>query len=359
MKRLIFSIVMVGLAAGLYSASPSRADNLSYVVKVNDQPITSYDLSQRQKYIALTSGQLGKRMRAELQSESTKRKFQQFMQQQQPGSRSEAEALQQKFVSRMQNQVMRDIQSETRDKALEQLINEQLKLGEAKDRKVSVNEANVDQLLKRMANSVKEGQTADEFLAAFRKQGVGEETIRQRMRARLAWRDVIRKIYGFRISSLVGADSGETNNSDSSAAESVFNVRKLRIPAGRGEAALARAYVRGQTIRKRFSSCGKLARLAERAGDVEISSHSGKKAAFFPRDARPLLIQASEGQMLPPVLSSGGVDLYAVCGKKAPKRKEVSDGSQTSQSDRRQQEFQIYARRHLNDLRQRATIDRR
>ncbi len=359
MRKLVLLIAVAGLAAGLYSAPSSNASNLSYVVKVNDQPITSYDLAQRQKYIALTSGQLGKRMRATLQSESTKRKFQKFMQQQQPSSRSEAEALQQKFVSRIQNQVMSNIQSETRDQALEQLINERLKLQEAKDRKVSVNEADVDQLLKRMASSVTEGQTVDEFLAAFRKQGVGEETIRQRMRAQIAWRDVIRKIYGFRISSLVGAGADETKKSDSSAAESVFNVRKLRIATGSGQAALARAYVRGQTIRKRFSSCGKLASLAKRAGDVEVTSHNGKKAAFFPRDARPLLIQASQGQMLPPVLSSEGVDLYAVCGKRAPKKKEVADGSQTSPSDRRQQEFQIYARRHLNDLRQRATIDRR
>ncbi len=355
-QNLTFAAVL--LIAAVLSASANAA-NLSYVVKVNGEPITSYDVSQRQKFLALTSGALGKRMRGLLQSEETKQKFQQFVQQRRPQSRAEAQELQKEFVNRLQQQVMKDINRQSRDDAVEQLIDERLMLQEAKRREVSVSESEVDQRLAQMAKANNKDRTVEEFLAAFKKQGVDPETIRERLRAQLAWRDTIRKLYGFRIASLVGSSDDAAANAAESARETVFDVRRLRIAASGGEGAVARAYVRGQSIRKQFSSCDGLAALAERAGGAELERHAGKKAAFFPRDARPMLLQADAGQMLPPIVSPQSVDLYAVCGKKAPEIENTDDGSGESRGDRRQQEFQIYARRHLKDLRQDALIERR
>ncbi|MFP3920277.1 MAG: SurA N-terminal domain-containing protein [Dichotomicrobium sp.] len=359
--RLIFTAVATILAFAGLPYDGVSAGNLSYAVKVNGEPITSYDVSQRQKFMALTTGALGKRMRSLMQSDETKQKFQQFMQEQRPGSRAEAEKLQKQFVSRMQQQVLGDIINKTRDDALDQLIEERLMLQEAKRHKVSVNESEVDERLSQMAKSGNKERTLEEFLGAFGQQGVDAETIRQKIRAQLAWRDVIRKLYGFRIASLVGTAGDDEQATREDAHNTVFDVRRLRIPAstGSGQGAIARAYVRGEVVRKEFSSCGELNALAERVGGAKVERHAGKKAAFFPRDARPMLIKADQGQMLPPVISSGSIDLYAVCGKKVPQAEDNDDSATQSASDRRQQEFQIYARRHLKDVRQDALIERR
>jgi peptidyl-prolyl cis-trans isomerase SurA len=358
---MTFHRLLLGAAAALalVLSTSVNAGNLSYVVKVNGEPITSYDVAQRQKFMALTSGALGKRMRGLLQSPQTQQKFQQFVQQQRPQSRAEAEKLQQEFVNRLQKQVMKDINNESRDKAIEELIDEHLMLQEAKRREVSVSESEVDQRLAQMAKGNESSSTVEEFLAVFKEQGVEAETMRQRIRAQIAWRDTIRRLYGFRIASLVGSSDNAAQAAAENARETLFDVRRLRLPARGSEAAIARAYVRGQSIRKQFSSCSDLNSLAQRAGGAEFERHAGKKAAFFPRDARPLLLKASSGQMLPPVLSSGGVDLYAVCGKKTPEVENADEGSSPSRADRRQEEFQIYARRHLKDLRQDALIERR
>jgi peptidyl-prolyl cis-trans isomerase SurA len=354
------NIALAIVAALLIALSPSaHASNLSYVVKVNGEPITSYDVSQRQKFLALTGGSLGQRMRALLDSPETKQKFQQFMQQQRPQSRAEAQQLQKQFVDRLQQQVMADINRQSRDDAIEELINERLMLQEAKRRKVSVSESEVEQRLAQMAKASNNDRTVEEFLSAFKAQGVDPATMREKVRAQLAWRDTIRKLYGFRIASLVGASGDAEEIAAENARETVFDVRRLRIAASGGEGAIARAYVRGQSIRKQFSSCSELNALAQRAGGAQLERHAGKKAAFFPRDARPMLLQASAGQMLPPIVSPNGVDLYAVCGKKAPEVETTDSGSSQSRGDRRQQEFQIYARRHLKDLRQDALIERR
>lgn len=357
LRSIIRFAVIIAVAAML--VHPADASQVGYVVKVNGDPITSYDVSQRQKLLALTQGTLGKRMRALLESEDTKRKFQEFVRQQQPKSRAEAQALQKQFVDQLQAKVMRDIQSETRDTALQELIDERLMLQEAQRQEVSVSEAEVNEQLRQMASSNDSNQSLDEFLSVFQKRGVDPETMRQRIRAQLVWRNVIRKLYSFRIASLVGADSSPNASAAATTRQSTFTVRRVRIAAAAGDRALARAYVRGQTIRKQFSSCGGLAELAKRAGNAEVESYSGKKAEFFPRDARPLLMKASAGEMLPPVVSGQAVDLYAVCGKKTPEAENQTGNASTGQPDRRQEEFKIYARRHLMDLRQDALIERR
>jgi len=340
-------------------SSSAEATNLSYVVKVNGEPITSYDVSQRQKFLGLTSGALGRRMRAMLDSDETKQKFQEFIQERRPQSRAEAQQLQQEFVNNLQQQVMADINRRSRDDAIEQLIDERLMLQEAKRREVSVSDSEVEQQLSQMANSNNQDRSVEEFLAQFKKQGVDPETIRENTRAKIAWRDTIRKLYGFRIASLVGSSDDAASTTTVDARETVMNVRRVRLAASGGEGAVARAYVQGESIRKQFSSCSDLAGLAQRSGGAEIERHDGKKAAFFPRDARPLLLQASAGQMLPPIVSPDGVDLYAVCAKKSPEAESEDDGASASLAQRRQQEFQIYARRHLKDLRQDALIERR
>ncbi len=359
-RRLLLAQAAI-LAIITFITAPLAARDLSYVVKVNGEPITSYDVAQRQKFMALTSGAVGKRMRAALDSQDTKRKFQAFMQQKQPSSRAEAQRLQKEFVNQIQQQVMSDINNKSRDAAIDELIEEQLMLAEAKRHKVTVSDAQVNERLTQMAKSGNKDRSLEEFLGAFRKQGVNPQTMRQRIRAQIAWRDVIRKLYGFRIASLVGTSGDASEQQAANARDAVFDVRRIRLASASGsdQAALARAYVQGQTIRRQFSSCAALETLVGRASGATMERQSGKKAAFFARDARPLLMQAGEDQMLPPILSSDGVDLYAVCGKKTPQAEAAEEEAVTSQSDRRQEEFQIYARRHLKDLRQDALIERR
>lgn len=358
-RAALLSVIV--LALGLMMSSRPASSDMSYVVKVNGQPISSYDVSQRQKFMALTSGALGKRMRALLQAPSTQEKFRQFVQERRPASQAEAEALQKQFVNKLQKDVIANINKKTRDEAIEELIDEHLMLQEAKRQKVNVSEAEVDKRLNAMAKSGNNDRTLNDFLDAFRKQGINPETMKQRIRAQLAWRDVIRKIYGFRIASLVGTSGSDSTSVKARINDATFDVRRLRIPAsgGSGQAAIARAYVRGEAIRKQFSSCTGLDALAQQVSGASLERISGKKAAAFPRDARPLLLKASEGQMLPPLMSGRGVDVYAVCAKNVPQATSSEDDGGDTSSDRRQEEFRIYARRHLTDLRQDALIERR
>ena len=85
--------------AGFLLVASAGAVAQSIVVLVNDDPITSYDVAQRQRFLALTSG-LGDKMRARLQSDATKEEFQAYMTKQRPTSKEEAQELQKKFVAK-------------------------------------------------------------------------------------------------------------------------------------------------------------------------------------------------------------------------------------------------------------------
>ena len=77
----------------------------SIVVMVNDEPITSYDIAQRQRFLALSTN-LNDRMKATMQSDDTKQAFQQYMEENRPQSKEEAQALQKKFIEKLQQKVI-------------------------------------------------------------------------------------------------------------------------------------------------------------------------------------------------------------------------------------------------------------
>jgi peptidyl-prolyl cis-trans isomerase SurA len=68
-----------------------------------------------------------------------------------------------------------------------------------------------------------------------------------------------------------------------------------------------------------------------------------------------MLLSAKDGDMLPPGTGAHGVEIYAVCGRRAIK----ADSKQREQvqAELQQKEFELLARRHLLDLRQDAHIE--
>ena len=80
-----------------------------------------------------------------------------------------------------------------------------------------------------------------------------------------------------------------------------------------------------------------------------------RKPSSLSEPTRCLLLQRASGEMLPPSIADGGIELYAVCGRKVVKadEKRRAEGTQELQ----QKEFEILAKSHLRNLRQDALIE--
>lgn len=329
---------------------PARAEQ-SIAVLVNDEPITSYDVAQRQRFLALTSS--GERMRAKLANkDAINKQFRDFAIAHNPKSQEEVMALQKEFITKLQQQVLQEASGSVRKQAIEQLIDEKLQIQAAKKQGIAVSDEEVNETLTQMAKGGQKPLSLDEFLKQFSSQGVNPNTLRERIRAQLAWRDVIRRVYGSRVASA----APETPIATASTAENAeLDVRILRLglPRAADQKAIARRVSEAESVRKRFSSCENLAGLVKPLSDASVRTANKTRVSAYPAAARAMLSKASPGQMTPPVVASDAVECYAVCSKRLP-----ADASpKEAKPDKRQEEFQIYARRHLKDVKQNARID--
>ena len=85
-----------------------------------------------------------------------------------------------------------------REKALNEIIDEKLKVQEGKRLTIVVTPAEVDKAFKEMAERNK--TTEEKFMEQLKAQGIHPDTMKARTRAAMVWRDVIRRKFGNQIS---------------------------------------------------------------------------------------------------------------------------------------------------------------
>ncbi len=347
----LLGAVLFSLSCCLFHDSAAAQ---SIVVLVNDDPITSYDLAQRQRFLALTSG-LGNRMRARLQSPETKQAFQSFMMHEQPASQEEAQQLQKKFVQQIQRQVVADSSRAMRKQALNQLIDERLMLQAARDRKITISDADVDKTLTSMAQSGSRKLTLKQFLAQFSSQGINPSTLKNRIRAQVAWRQLIKGLYGSRVRSAVSMTSSVATDTDDQTVVDVMTV-KLAVRGRANQKIVAKRLVEATNLSKRFKGCADLSRLLAGIRDVSVKNHTKARVSTFRGEVRAAILKGRAGQMTPPFIVNDGIETHAICAKQVP----VASGEtkkKSSNKDELQEVFQLYSRRHLRDLKDHARLD--
>ena len=349
----LFRFVLAGFLL-IFSTGMGVAQSI--IVLVNDEPITAYDVAQRERFLALTSG-FGDRVRARLQSEDTKEKFKAYMIKERPTSKEEAQALQKKFVANLQQEVLSSASGSMRKQAIDQLIEERLMLQAAKENKITVSEDDVNQTLTRMAEGGQRKLTLNEFLAQFSEQGVNPVTLKAKIRASTAWRQVIRRIYGPRVQSAVSTVETVAAN-DADAASVDVRVVSLTMPTKADQAAVAQRLVEADQIRQRFTSCDTLDAIVKNVKGASVKTLKATRLAEFRGDVKAALEKAQPGQMTPPVIVGPTIESHALCAKKQT----VAAGKNTEKkadasTDKTQEEFQLYSKRHLKDLKDHARLD--
>ena len=298
-------------AACLFAGRSALTQEVSIVVLVNDEPISGYDIEQRERFLAIT----------------TKREPS-------PALKKEATDL---------------------------LIEEKLQMQEGKKQSVTPDEADVNKIVEDMAK--KNNLTVDGLGKALGQMGVNVKTLRDRIRAQLVWQDVVRR--KFRREVTIGevdvdkalSESGE--QTPEAADETTLQLRQIKfeMPGGGDQRVVAARLAEAEGLRARFSSCATVTELANSVQGASVKSLSDQAPASLAQPARLLVMNAKVGQMTPPTLSPSGIELYAVCGKKA-----ISATAEVRQQTERKllnDELSVRAERLLRDLKQEAFIEYR
>jgi peptidyl-prolyl cis-trans isomerase SurA len=296
-------VVFVVVAANL-----GMAQEVSIVVLVNDDPISDYDVEQRERFLAITT-------------------------QEQPSP-------------------------ELKKKATDQLIDERLQVQQGRKLSVSVDEDDVTKIVEDMAK--KNNLDLDGLGTALGKAGVNIKTLKDRIRSQLVWQNVVRQ--KFRREIQIGdadvdkalSDAGE--QASSGPAETALQLRQVRyeLPAGADQKTIAERLAAAESVRGKFGSCADLAKGVEGAS---VKTLADQQPASLVQPARLLVMNAKMGQMTPPTLTASSVEMYAVCGKRSVK----GDDKRREETQRKlmNEEMGIRAERLLRDLRQDAFIEYR
>ena len=128
----------------------------------------------------------------------------------------------------------------------------------------------------------------------------------------------------------------------------------LPMPAKLDQGTMAKRYAEAE-------ACAAVRRLQDHGGpgqgrgSARFEDLKYIKPSSIPEPTRSMLLSAKDGDMLPPATAAAGIEIYAVCGRRALKADEKE--REKAQEELAQKEFEIAAKRHLRDLRQDAHIE--
>jgi peptidyl-prolyl cis-trans isomerase SurA len=300
--------IILGCAVALVligCGSPSHAQTVA--VMVNGEPITNYDIEQRSKLVFLTTHK--------------------------PASR---------------------------EQVVEELIDEKVKIKEAKKFGVDPTASDVDQSYNAMSSRMR--ITPEQLTKSLETQGIRPDTLKSRIRADMVWGSLVRGRYkeSLQVGEKDVAAAVEVKGEEKQEAES-FEYKMqpivLIVPRGSAPAAIESRRKEAEALRGRVQTCDEANAFFKSMQNAAIREPVMKTSADLPVPLRELLDKTPIGHLTPPELTKQGVEMVALCGRKAttidtPKKKEIREKMYV-------EKYEAKSKAYLQEVRKAAMIEYR
>ena len=274
------SVVASLLVAMLLAlAAPARAQTV--VVMVNGEPITEYDIEQRTKLNFLS------------------------LHKQSP-----------------------------RNEVINELIDEKVKIKEAKRFGVDPTSSDIEQAYAQMSSRMR--ISVDQLTKSLESQGIRPETLKTRIKADMVWGSLVRGRYKERlqigekdVAERVQAEGGDTTQ-QADAFEYKMQPVVLIVPHGASPSAMELRQKEAETLRARVQTCDEANAYFKSIANAAIRDPVIKTSADIPANLRKLLDDTPIGHLTPPEVTKQGIEMVVLCGRKpttidTPKRKEMRE----------------------------------
>jgi peptidyl-prolyl cis-trans isomerase SurA len=296
-RRLVFSAALIVLA----SAAVTGASAQQIVVVVNGDPITALDIEQRTKLMQI-SGQ----------------------------------------------------KTATRQQVLEELINEKLKVKEAKKYGLEVPDSEVDQSFATMASRMR--STPDQLTQALSKAGIHVNTLKARIRADMTWQQLVRGRYQSILQ--VGEKDLLATASTEESVGYDFTLRPILFfaPSGSDARVIEGRKREAEALRARFNSCDEGIAFARSLKDVAVRDQVTRSSADMPAELRKVLDDMEVGKLTPPEVTKYGVEMFAIC-RKRESAAENTPGRRKARETLMAERFEQQSKKYLQEVRRGAMIE--
>jgi peptidyl-prolyl cis-trans isomerase SurA len=300
---------IIGCAAGLLltvCASSSQAQSVA--VMVNGDPITTYDIEQRGKLIFLTTHKTA-----------------------------------------------------DRQQVVNELIDEKLKIKEAKKFGVDPTGSDVDQSYAAMSGRMR--ISPEQLTKSLEVQGIRADTLKARLKADMVWTSLVRGRYKESLqvgekdvaAAVQGGGGDEKQQAD--AFEYKMQPIVLIVPRGSAPAAIEARQKEAEALRNRVQTCAEANALFKSMPNAAIREIVSKTSADIPPVLRELLDKTPVGHLTAPEVTKQGVEMVALCGRNpttldTPKKKEIREKMYA-------EKYEAKSKWYLQEIRKAAMIEYR
>jgi peptidyl-prolyl cis-trans isomerase SurA len=303
------SPLILGCAAALVlMGCGSQAYAQTVAVMVNGEPITNYDIEQRTKLTFLTIHK-----------------------------------------------------SPDRQQVIDELIDEKVKIKEAKKFGVDPTATDVDQSYAGMSARMR--LSPEQLTKSLESQGIRPDTLKARIKAEMVWTSLVRGRYkeSLQVGEKDVAAAAQVNGSEEKPETESFEYKMqpivLIVPRGSAPAAVDARRKEAEALRNRVQTCDEANAFFKSMQNAAIREAVTKTSADLPPVLREVLDKTPIGHLTAPEVTKQGVEMVALCGRKpttvdTPKKKEVREKMYA-------QKYEAKSKSYLQEARKAAMIEYR
>lgn len=308
--RLSASALCLGVALvlGGVVAAPTPSQAQQILVMVQGQPITSFDVSQRIKLAQLT----------ERRSLSSKQ-------------------------------------------ALDELIDEQLKIFTANRYGISLDDAELNKMYANMAS--RSGRSADQLTAALGQSGIDPRLLKQKMRADYVWNNYVRGRFSSATtvndSDVFAALNAKGTNIQQAQRTTEYTIRQIVLVVSRTapDASRAQRVAEANNLRRSFGNCDAGVAAARQLRETVVRDPVIRTSADMPPALRKIMDDTPVGSTTAPEITQAGIEMVAICDK----REVIGESAQKREvrNEMQNKQFEAQSKRLLDEARKSAMIQYR
>jgi peptidyl-prolyl cis-trans isomerase SurA len=303
--RQLIGACLIGALVTAGACSPAIAQQV--VALVNGEPITNFDLEQRSKLITMSTHK-----------------------------------------------------SPTRQEVLDELVNDKLKVREAKRFGLEIGDDEVDATFAGMAR--RSGMNSEQFGKLIMQQGVVPDTLKARIRADTVWARLVRGRYQstFQLGEkdiLSALENRKIDEKDNIGYEYRLRPIVFIIPKGSTPSLIDSRRKDAEAFRARFQTCDEAVASARGMKDVAVRDAVTRLSADLSPALRTLLENTPIGRLTAPETTAQGIEMFALCGKK--ETTDETPGKRQVREEMFAARFEDRAKRYLDELRRGAMIEYR
>jgi len=233
--------------------------------------------------------------------------------------------------------------------AMDQLINEQLQLQEAKKYNIAITDQQVDDAFQQVARNIK--VSTDKLREILLGRGVNLDTMRARLRAALAWQQLSQMVVQSRVKvSDLDLEKAADAKLDQGLSYDYILKEVLFITSGNASARTGQA----NAYRKAFQGCDSAVQLSLNYTDAAVRDMGRRHATQLPDALAKELSSLNVGGITKPRVTESGVSMLAVCSKTSAR--DTTFIKSKLRSEQGGQAMKAEAEKYMDELRSKAKI---